>query len=89
MRQPRFAIRYVGGPFNGRQRQIQDSPHRLASPVAVPVDQALPQQLAVYRLRNDNGEWSYCHVHTASADELGVDSPRSERQWQEEWTPVA
>ena len=88
MRQPRFSIRFVGGPWNGRQRQIQDSPHRLASHLAMPVDHAPQQRLAVYRLRNSNGEWSYCHVHTASPEELGVDTPRSERQRQDEWTPV-
>jgi hypothetical protein len=54
----------------------------------MPVDRALRQQWAVYRLRNQNGDWSYLHMHTATADELGVDPPASERQRQDEWTSV-
>ena len=88
MRQPHFSICYIGGPWHGRERPIQGSPRGLAARVAMPVDHSARQELAVYRLRNQNGDWSYCHEHTASVEELGVDASRSERQRQEEWTPV-
>jgi hypothetical protein len=88
MRQARFPIRFVGGPWHGHERHVVGPPHGLASRVAMPVDRAVRQRWAVYRLRNQNGDWSYLHVHTASADELGVDPPTSERQRQDEWTSV-
>jgi hypothetical protein len=86
-------IRYVGGPWNGRQRNIDRSPHLLASPVALPVDRRggdwpSRERLAVYQLHNQNGDWTYCHLHTADAEDLGVASLENEAQLPEQLTPV-
>ena len=84
MRQPHFSIRYVGGPLHGRTRNVDRPPHELATAVAMPVnrgprDDFQPrEQLAVYQLRNENGDWSYSHLHTASAEDLGVELKNSE-----------
>ncbi len=88
MQSPHFSLRFVGGPLNGRRRNISGCPNELASRVAMPLPRNVSQprnRLAVYQLRNENGDWSYRHLHTATNEELGV---QTHNEASDDWTAV-
>jgi hypothetical protein len=93
MRTPRtLHLPLVGGPLDGRRRHVHRAPQELPVSIALPCTQdrrqaRLPddQELAVYQLRNDNGQWRYYHQQTATARQLGVeDEHPNEAAWSEE-----
>lgn len=91
-RSPHFQLPLVGGPLDGQRRRVRQAPQELPASIALPCRDdrrrnASPgdrDQLAVYHLKNDNGQWLYRHQLTASAAELGVEESRPDKpSWAE------
>jgi hypothetical protein len=82
--QPCFEISFVGGPYDGRVRHVDCCPYELATPVALPVQHwrqmesltgdATSDELAIYQLKNHNGDWQYDYLWTTTADALGLET---------------
>jgi hypothetical protein len=86
---PDIKLSFVGGPLNGRTRRVHRAPAELAAAIALPCEsggrrrnQRRAGEMAIYQLKNDNGEWRYYHLQTTSEAELGVEeTPRNEEAW--------
>ena len=83
-RQPCFEISFFGGPYDGRVRHVACCPYDLATPVALPVEHDRQMEtmaggndadaLAIYQLKNRNGDWQYDYLWTTTADALGLEA---------------
>ena len=78
-RSARFVIRFFDGPYDGRVRRVSRVPYELARPIAVPLRNEAKNGkadcMAIYQLKNDNGNWRYDYLRSATADVLGVEGP--------------
>ena len=78
-----FEIAFHGGPLNGCLRHVDCLPYELATPVAMPIPRSTDrgsctsegdsQPVAIYQLKNDNGDWRYVYLWTTTAAALGVE----------------
>jgi hypothetical protein len=82
--QPCFEINFLGGPYDGRMRRVVCCPYELATPVALPVEhdrhgdslsgEAESDALAIYQLKNHNGDWQYEYLWTTTEQALGLEA---------------
>lgn len=80
---PGFEIAFRGGPLHGCLRHVECLPYELATPVAMPIPhtgdrractwEGDSQPVAIYQLKNDNGDWRYVYLWTTTAAALGVE----------------